>query len=295
MLFEEMHFGFFQSLFRNQLFAIKNNVEYGMSGDLMGMYNVKVEQFPHFYRVTACTERKFSFWCDRPVADPVNDELAAVSAESRLCAVTRAKRRIFDLINLNSWDWFVTLTVSGELCDRYNAQQISRKLSVYLRNQVQRSGIAYLLIPEQHKDGAYHAHVLIRGDLKVVDSGTVTWKGQKKPVKRSTAQRMGVKFECLQTVYNVPSWKLGYSTAIRTYGDGQELAYYVGKYITKGNDKIFGRYYWHSQNIKQWPEVYLCRSPDFTSMPGIEYKSPVGHEKYKLLIVKDVEGMKESC
>ena len=84
MLFEELEFGFFQSLFRNELIAIKNNVEYGMSGDLMGLYNVKVEQFPHFYRVTACTERRFAFWCDRPVADPFNDELAAVSGESRL-------------------------------------------------------------------------------------------------------------------------------------------------------------------------------------------------------------------
>lgn len=294
MLFEEMEFGFFQSLFSAQSLVFKGNREYAMSGDLMGAYNVKVEQFPHFYRVTACTERKFAFWRDRPLADPTDEELIAMSGsgESRLCAATRAKRRVFDLINLNDWDWFVTLTVSGELCDRYDAQQLSRKLSVYLRNLVQRSGIAYLLIPEAHKDGAYHAHALIRGELKVVDSGTVTWQGQKKPVKRSTAQRMGVKPECLQTVYNVPSWRLGYSTAIRTYGDGQQLAYYVGKYLTKGNDKIFSRFYWHSHNIKQWPEVYFARTPDYSCMPGVEYSNPVGSERYKLLIVKDLERMK---
>lgn len=295
MLFEEMDFGFFQSLFRDQNPIIKGNREFSMCGDLMGAYNVKVEQFPHFYRVTACTDRKFAFWRDRPIAEPTDEELQAVTGESRLCAATRAKRRVFDLINLNDWDWFVTLTVSGDLCDRYDAQQISRKLSVYLRNQVQRSGIAYLLIPEAHKDGAYHAHALIRGDLKVVESGTVTWQGQKKPVKIATARRMGVKSEYLQPVYNVPGWRLGYSTAIKTYGDGQQLAYYVGKYITKGNDKIFGRYYWHSQNLKQWPEVYFGRSPDFTAMPGVEYKSPVGNEKYKLLIVKDVEGNDTLC
>ena len=49
--------------------------------------------------------------------------------------------------------------------DRYDLDEFIRKLGVYIRNnrRLKGSKIQYLLIPEQHKDGAYHMHGLIKG------------------------------------------------------------------------------------------------------------------------------------
>lgn len=267
--------------------------EYGK--DLTAKYNTRIELFLGFKRVTVCSESKWAAISDikqkaqaEAVWDDEIDALEEVGKEksnTHLDAVMRAKRRLFDLIALTRWDWFVTLTLDPDKIDRQDAKAFSRKLKRYLDNLVQRKGIGYVLVPEEHKCGGYHAHMLVKGDLDVVDSGTVTWKGHKRPVKRQTAQRMNIPVDLMQTVYNVLSWQLGYTTAIRTYGSGEELARYVGKYLTKDSAKIFGRRYWHSRNIQQQPDVILTDTPYYLAN-GVEYVNPYGLEKYKIITIK---------
>ena len=76
-------------------------------------------------------------------------------------------------------------------------------------------------------------------------------KGRKKPIKVATADRYGIPVEERQTVYNISDWSLGFTTAIKTYGDVGAVANYVGKYITKNADKIGGRWYYSGGKLNK--------------------------------------------
>ena len=63
--------------------------------------------------------------------------------------------------------------------------------------------------------------------------------------------------EGAQVVYNLPSWSLGFSTAIRLYGDYRAAVGYVLKYITKAPDKIGGRWYYSGGALERPDASYL--------------------------------------
>jgi hypothetical protein len=92
-------------------------------------------------------------------------------------------------------------------------------------------------------------HGLISGDMKFIDSGTVQAPNHSKPIKLETALKKGIPLDTCHTVYNMPQWSLGWSTAIRTYGDTVNCAKYITKYITKDVQKIFGNFYYAGGNI----------------------------------------------
>lgn len=65
------------------------------------------------------------------------------------------------------WAWYVTLTVSPELCDRYSFDDIYRRVFrdiIYRYNHGARSDrrLLYFFVPEFHKDGAIHLHGLLK-------------------------------------------------------------------------------------------------------------------------------------
>lgn len=83
------------------------------------------------------------------------------------CNIARAKSRIRELAFCNPWEWFVTLTVDPKR-DRYelsSLKQVLRDCSKDFSDKYRLSGffeqrLKYLLVPEQHKDGAWHFHGL---------------------------------------------------------------------------------------------------------------------------------------
>lgn len=80
-------------------------------------------------------------------------------------SLSRTKSRVRELALCNPWEYFVTLTLNKEKFDRYDLNCFKKKLSKFLDNLSYRHGwdIGYLLIPEQHKDGAWHMHGLFMG------------------------------------------------------------------------------------------------------------------------------------
>lgn len=180
--------------------------------------------------------------------------------ESRAAAnLARSRRRarsaVFDIARATDFEWFVTLTVSPDKLNRYDAGEVFRHLHDWLDNSVRRHGLAYVLIPEYHKDGAVHFHALFNDALPVVDSGTVSLPGGGKPKRpRSKAQRAAWLAAGGQAVYNLPAWGWGFSTAIRLYGERDAAVGYVVKYITKTEAKIGGRWY-YSGGALQRPAV----------------------------------------
>lgn len=176
--------------------------------------------------------------------------------------VARARRRaraaIVDLARATDFRYFVTLTLDAERIDRYDDRAIIRKLSTWADNQVRRKGLAYVLVPERHKDGAVHFHGLINDALQLVDSGTMRPPGGGKPRKpRSRAQRNAWLQEGGGVVYNIPGWTLGYTTALELYGDRLAAIGYVSKYIGKDAEKIGGRWYYSGGLLKR-PHVLSC-------------------------------------
>lgn len=155
--------------------------------------------------------------------------------------------------------YFVTLTVDAARCDRYDIPAVTRKLSQWADNQVRRRGLVYILVPELHKDGALHYHGLFNDALSVVDSGTLSIPGRKRPKRpRSNAERARLLDAGAQVIYNLPSWSFGFTTAIPLYGDHDRAISYVSKYIGKqSGQKIAGRWYYHGGSFGEPSVEYL--------------------------------------
>ena len=139
-------------------------------------------------------------------------------------AMRRARANVRQLALANQFEWFVTLTLSPEKINRYDPVEVVRKMSQWCDNRVRRNGLKYILVPEHHKDGAIHFHGFFNGALEAVDSGKTDKVGH--------------------AVYNLPDWTLGFTRAVRLYGDYQAAVGYTCKYIGKGTGKIGGRWFY---------------------------------------------------
>lgn len=144
--------------------------------------------------------------------------------------VIRARTTIHDIVACNTFEYFVTLTVSPEATiNRYDYDDCAKHISKWLNNHLTK----YLLVPEKHKDGAYHFHLLA-------------------DIPRSKLKRFK------GNIFNIKSYKYGYSTAIPiSTGSEAKIANYIRKYITKDLISTVGvgrRRYWASRNLAR-PEV----------------------------------------
>lgn len=186
----------------------------------------------------------------------------------RMDSIKRAKERIFDIAMCNEFDYFVTWTLNPELINRYDAQEVSHKLKKFLDNRVQRNDARYLVIPEHHKDGAIHMHGLLSGNFELLDSGHKTKDGK--------------------TVWNMPQWSLGYSTAIGLDGSQLAVSKYITKYVTKEFKKIFGSFYYAGgHGLVRSPKVRVYDS-DYDQFEEKEYK-PDGVNLWFKYIMTDAE------
>ena len=191
----------------------------------------------------------------------------------------RAKKQIKDLILCGNFDTFITLTLDGEKIDRNDYNAVIKKVNSYLNNRVKRDGLRYLGVAEMHKNGGIHFHFLVNGSaLKLVDSGTVSVQGKKRPIKVATADRQGIPLTERHIVYNVSDWTLGFSTAIACYGDVLSVANYVCKYITKAETKIGGRWYYSGGKLIK-PVVQYCNE-DYNTAPT-DWEYDTGYNKLK--------------
>lgn len=156
--------------------------------------------------------------------------------------VIRAKTAIHDIVACNTFEYFVTLTISPQAkIDRYNYDESAKTISKWLNNHLKK----YILVPERHKDGAYHFHLL----ADIPTSKLKKHKGK---------------------IYNIKSYKLGYSTAIKiSKGSEARIANYVQKYITKDLIKSVGkgrRRYWASKNLARPQVEYNVKKPDNSTL-----------------------------
>lgn len=169
-------------------------------------------------------------------------------------SVKRAKQRIFDIVYLNRFDYFVTFTFNPQKINSFDAQCCLKLVQSYFKRMKARKCnkyMKYIYIAEYHKSSRIHIHALV-----------------------SDCNLELVKSDVSNKVYNVTSWNYGYSTAIRINTQSQiKLAFYVTKYITKDTKKIFNKYYNSSRNLeREVPTKYF--NCDFFSIDEQEHFVP---------------------
>lgn len=187
----------------------------------------------------------------------VNDEKLANN-------ISRAKTKVNELALCNPWSYFVTLTIDQNKYDRYNLKTYHKDLSEFLHNYNRRrladNKIKYILIPEMHKDGAWHMHGLIQGltdaDLYINSNGYRGWKAYED--------------------------KFGF-ISIDSVKDKNKVSSYITKYITKDMNKnvreLGGHMYYSSKGLQTAEELY--RGKGELLCPW-DYEQPDGYCKVKM-------------
>lgn len=158
--------------------------------------------------------------------------------DDMLRSMRRARAKVRRLALANEFSYFVTLTLSPEMVDRYDAAAIMKKVNVWLGNMVKRKGLRYVLVPERHKDGAFHFHGFFAGEgLEAVPSGHSDKQGHE--------------------IFNLPQWGFGFTAAIRLYGTYSQAVGYVCKYIGKqGGERPMGRWYYSGGDLMEPQKDY---------------------------------------
>lgn len=148
----------------------------------------------------------------------VEDEIAEKKKklDNLSCSFRRTRSALYMYARQCVWEYFITLTYSPDKIEsRYDFSLCMKKAHKWIDNCKQRKAkdLLYLLVPEQHKDGAWHIHGLLCNTtgLTFTDSG-----------KRFDGK----------IVYNLDDWKLGFSTATKVT-DTYKVSNYITKYITK--------------------------------------------------------------
>jgi hypothetical protein len=162
-----------------------------------------------------------------------------------LCSIYRTRSLIRELALCNDWDYFFTGTFNPEKYDRFNLTTLYQAFSKFihnLNNRRIRAGldpIAYLLIPEPHKNGAWHIHGLISGltenELRQIKLREI------KPnyfVDKDTSKKLPLEIiELLQNEHELFDWqewtsRFGWCTVEKIRSE-KAVAEYVRKYVTK--------------------------------------------------------------
>ena len=174
------------------------------------------------------------------------DRKYASKLENAVRSMNRSKNNLIDILKSNEFNFFVTLTFDKTKIDRLDDNK-TRKAFTQWANNITRNlpNLIYVAVPEYHKKGGLHFHLLIGGataeDLGLEDSGKRVKSGRCKG----------------QIIFNVSKWnRKGFSTATEIL-DINAVKFYLSKYLTKS--KVDPRFYnkkrfYVSRNIKR-PQV----------------------------------------
>lgn len=116
---------------------------------------IKVERFGSEYKITETKQRNIK---KKSEIEVPSDEVGRFENN-----ISRARARIFELARCNEWEYFCTLTLNPEF-DRTDLSSWRKKFSQWLRDYRKKGfDVKYLLVPEQHQNGAWHMHGFFSG------------------------------------------------------------------------------------------------------------------------------------
>lgn len=259
-----------------------------------GLYNCRIKLYPSANGEWIPVEKMVT---ESPVFNPLNLEKKGSEKYVKLCedesfpstdnelsdpenclrACRRARSRLYDIIRCNlDFRYFCTLTFDASIMDRTDYKSVVRRFSQWSDNCVRRNGYKYVAVAEYHKDKrGIHFHVICNDALPLADSGTVSVPLKKKPIKIATADRYNIPLDDRKTVYNISSWKYGFSTAIAITADEGlvKVSQYLKKYLTKDNEKVGGRWYYSGGDLVR-PRYQYCHDDFYNAECSYEFAVP---------------------
>lgn len=179
-------------------------------------------------------------------------------------SLSRTKARIFELAACNEFTYFCTFTQDEEKRDRFDLNAFRTDFAQLVRNmnrdRAEGAKIQYLLIPEKHKNGAWHMHGLLKGlTPEALRPFTLD---EKLPQKLRKQLKEGVK------IYDWTRYRraFGYFTCTEIES-AIAVSKYVTKYITKdlkttatesGMHLFFASQGLKSREVLKWRSFEKC-------------------------------------
>jgi len=203
----------------------------------------------------------------RPVREFDDKKDLEIIDRSLQVSANRSKDKIYQLAKSNEWEWFTTFTFDEKKVDRFDYSACSKALSQWLNNMRKHSpNLAYLIVPECHKDGAFHFHGLFANceGLKIKDTGRTViqkWIGDNGRKRyRKTKDK----------IYIFDRYKFGWMTAT-VVKDNVRVTKYITKYVTKElySSTFNKKRYWASRNLLlPNVEVEMIDSSEWSGVRG---------------------------
>lgn len=187
---------------------------------------------------------------------PSGPKKESVHSDVKLSSsLSRTRRVILELALANEWDYFFTCTLDENKADRFDLDAWHKSFIDWLKYQRKAHGLKlqYLLVPERHADGAWHAHGLLRG---LSQADLISFRDMDKSGYRSSeGKRLPLKLR--------NSDYLNWPAYFRRFGQCSlgplmsqvAASFYVTKYITKDQSRCVsecGKHmYWASKPLNR--------------------------------------------
>lgn len=173
-------------------------------------------------------------WYRVPIRTGPGDRKQHKHYDKKLDAsISRTRRVLLEKALCNDWEWFVTLTINGELHDRSDLSGWNKRFMDWLRD-LRKKGrkIRYLLVPELHSDHkSWHCHGFLSG---LLPEDVVPFYCLDKQGVRSRNGRRFKPYLIQSGYFNWPAYqkKFGFCSLGRIRNPAG-AGFYVTKYITK--------------------------------------------------------------
>ncbi len=142
-------------------------------------------------------------------------------------SISRSRKIILEYALCNKWDWFCSFTLDSKKYDRYDLDKFVKSFTQFIRDTRKKGyPIKYLLIPERHKDGAWHMHGLMSDLPPLVKFTALRRQGRKVPSDLCKND-----FYCWLAVSDKFGW-----CSLGKIRSPVKSAFYTSKYMTKDND-----------------------------------------------------------
>lgn len=192
-------------------------------------------------------------------------------------SISRSKRMILEKAICNSWDWFCTFTISEDKYNRSDLIAWRDSFVQWMRDQRKKGlPIRYLVVPEQHSDGSWHAHGFLSG---LPESELISFQQMDKNGYRTAQGRRLPKKLRFSNYMNWPAYmnKFGFCS-LGKIKNHVAAGFYITKYITKDNDRMVKEVGLHSYysskglNVAEKHVDFFGRDPEIDRLLVNKYE-----------------------
>lgn len=152
-------------------------------------------------------------------------------------SLSRTRRLILEKALCNPWEWFCTFTIAEAKHDRKDLVKWRDSFTQWMRDQRKKGyPIQYLIVPERHADGSWHAHGLLSGlpEDQLILFRDMDRAGYRLPSGRRLPRKLRNSKYRNWPAYQEKFGFCSFGKIVNPIAAG----FYITKYITKDNDRM---------------------------------------------------------